>query len=53
MGPVLLHRLRSLLVTGYLCALLVPMRTLSCALRQWFAGQSRSLQQRCCQLQLN
>ena len=23
-------------------ALLVPMRTLSCALRQWFAGQSRS-----------
>ncbi len=35
-------------------ALLVPMRTPSCALRQWFAGQSRCLQQRChCQLQLN
>ena len=25
----------------------------ACALRQWFAEQSKCLQQRCCQLQLN
>ena len=42
-------------VTGLLSrfALLVPMRALSHALRQWFAAQSKCLHQRCCQLQLN